>query len=374
MGFNLDKNKLLSSIEKGVKNSSDVISDNDIASSVLEESTKPLDNILSSLNYSTGNSEEDNTMLVHDEEDEEDEEDEVWGSNGLEEPIDDFDMSEEDEDNIQGIEEVDEFDMSEEGDEDEVNTLNNDDFDMSEDEDENENDFDMADDEGTTVVDEGTEKYTKQTVEEDNDDFDMSEDEEYTEQRVEENNYDADFDMSEDEDENENDFDMSEDEEYTEQIIEENNNDDDFDMSEDEEYTEQIIEDNSVVHTVDKVKSVETDILPTSIRSRANKGLKNINSTTVNTNRNSSDTEKGKQTLKVEDKVSIIDKGVKETASEATIKGNVNYEKGMLLLEFLRLNPKIRTEKDVLEYFTKEDLKREIVKGKVLVKKGKLII
>lgn len=56
-----------------------------------------------------------------------------------------------------------------------------------------------------------------------------------------------------------------------------------------------------------------------------------------------------------------------------TIK-EVIYTKGMPLIEFLRENPKIRLETEVLEYYSKETIKESIKKGIVLIKKGKLII
>ena len=53
---------------------------------------------------------------------------------------------------------------------------------------------------------------------------------------------------------------------------------------------------------------------------------------------------------------------------------NIIYSAGMTLIEFLRKNPKARTETDVLKYFTKDALAQELKKGKVLVKRGKLFI
>lgn len=53
---------------------------------------------------------------------------------------------------------------------------------------------------------------------------------------------------------------------------------------------------------------------------------------------------------------------------------NIVYSAGMTIIEFLRKNPKARTETDVLKYFTKDALAQELKKGKVLVKRGKLFI
>lgn len=52
----------------------------------------------------------------------------------------------------------------------------------------------------------------------------------------------------------------------------------------------------------------------------------------------------------------------------------VVFTAGMTLMDFLRKNPKVRLEADVLKYFTKKELDLAKAKGEVLTRKGKLII
>lgn len=53
---------------------------------------------------------------------------------------------------------------------------------------------------------------------------------------------------------------------------------------------------------------------------------------------------------------------------------DVRFNKGMTLVEFLRGNPKIRQESEVLEYFSKEEIKKAIKQGKIMCKKGRIIL
>ncbi|MDM9943994.1 hypothetical protein QVA93_11170 [Clostridioides difficile] len=55
-------------------------------------------------------------------------------------------------------------------------------------------------------------------------------------------------------------------------------------------------------------------------------------------------------------------------------KKNITYKKGMSIREFLKQNPDKRLEKDVLEYFSSEEIQENLKKCKIFKKHGKLII
>ncbi|MFL8710849.1 hypothetical protein Q3304_08785 [Clostridioides sp. GD02377] len=55
-------------------------------------------------------------------------------------------------------------------------------------------------------------------------------------------------------------------------------------------------------------------------------------------------------------------------------KKNIIYKKGMSIREFLKQNPDKRLEKDVLEYFSSDEIQDNLKKCKIFKKHGKLII
>ncbi|HFL3653865.1 TPA: hypothetical protein ACG3P3_001589 [Clostridioides difficile] len=55
-------------------------------------------------------------------------------------------------------------------------------------------------------------------------------------------------------------------------------------------------------------------------------------------------------------------------------KKNITYKKGMSIREFLKQNPDKRLEKDVLEYFSLDEIQDNLKKCKIFKKHGKLII
>ncbi|EQF29686.1 hypothetical protein QEW_4633 [Clostridioides difficile CD160] len=55
-------------------------------------------------------------------------------------------------------------------------------------------------------------------------------------------------------------------------------------------------------------------------------------------------------------------------------KKNIIYKKGMSIREFLKQNPGKRLEKDVLEYFSSDEIQDNLKKCKIFKKHGKLII
>jgi hypothetical protein len=59
---------------------------------------------------------------------------------------------------------------------------------------------------------------------------------------------------------------------------------------------------------------------------------------------------------------------------QQVINPDVDFHKGMKLDEFLRKNPTIRSEKDVLQYYSKEEAQYFIRHGKVYFKKGKFVV
>lgn len=59
---------------------------------------------------------------------------------------------------------------------------------------------------------------------------------------------------------------------------------------------------------------------------------------------------------------------------EVKVEDDIVYKQGMSLYEFLKENPKKRTEEIILQYFNAKDLKALVDSGKVLKKRGKLII
>lgn len=67
-------------------------------------------------------------------------------------------------------------------------------------------------------------------------------------------------------------------------------------------------------------------------------------------------------------------KDEEEAVENKKVDDDVVYKQGMSLYDFLKENPKKRTEEVILNYFNASDLKALIDSGKVLKKRGKLII
>lgn len=83
---------------------------------------------------------------------------------------------------------------------------------------------------------------------------------------------------------------------------------------------------------------------------------------------------KQKEEKEVTINTSTVSNTIKETESKNTEETEVVFDKGMGLVEFLRANPKIRLEKEILSYFKGEEIVSAIRAGKILRKKGKIIL
>lgn len=69
-----------------------------------------------------------------------------------------------------------------------------------------------------------------------------------------------------------------------------------------------------------------------------------------------------------------LEKNKDVTDTDIEVDDGITYDVGMSLYDFLKENKNNRTEEVVLKYYTKNDLEDLLKKGKVLKKRGKLII
>lgn len=225
----------------------------------------------------------------------------------------------------------DEFDMDLD---DEESEEESDEFDMDMDDDEEEDEFDMD-------------------LDGDDSDSDMDSD-------------DSEYDMEEDdEEEDEDEFDMDLDEDDSEEDDSSESADDfdmDFDDDEDSDYP--LTEDIPDSEMESAVFSPSTDIEETEISDTTPFGDREIPDADLDVS--------GLFTKPLKD-----DKGLGVSAStsvkESTELPNddVQFYKGMQVDEFMRLNPRIRGEEELLEYFHIEDLRMAVKYGKINYKRKK---
>lgn len=293
------------------------------------------------------------TEFDMDSDEEESEEDEFGMDSNEEEDSEDdeFDMDSDDEDEFDmDSEDEDEFDMDSEDEED----SEDDDFDMdSEEEEESDDDFDMDSDE------EESEDIEYDMDSEDDEEFDMdSEDDEEAFDMDSED--DDDFDMDSEEEDSEEDnsaFNMdSEDEEDMDSV----EDDSVFDMDSEDEDDLAL---NNVSDNDDSDKVVVES--PSVSEENINSGLDTQNSS----EEFNPHTFKGKSFTPSPSKGKAAST---ENPSTDLDKSSVIHHLGMRLDEFLRKNPEIRSEKDVLGYYDKADIETLVKNGTIFKKKGVL--
>jgi hypothetical protein len=266
---------------------------------------------------------------------------------------DDFPMDDEEDDSEY---EEDEFPMDDE-DEDETSFGDKADFEDEEDE------FPMNDDEED---------------EDEEDEFPMNDDEEDEDEEDE-------FPMNDDEeDEDEQDeFPMNDDEEDEDEFIFDSEEDEDeFPLDADDEFpmdTEEEDEDEFLVDDDEPQHTVTSNSSPLNLTEKEEYRLFSEETPKVSLKQENA----GEESLGSNDNVDasfapingLHVEGKKVDEKEDLKKSDsVEYVPGMSLDSFLRKNPGIRQEKDVLQYFSKDEVQRNIRLGKVLLRKGKIVL
>lgn len=268
------------------------------------------------------------------------------------------------------------------GDEDE---LVNEEFDMDSDE-EDEEELDTDSEEGEFDRD-SEEEELDMNSDEDDEEFDMDSDEEDDEYDMDSDEEDDEYDMDSDEEDEEFDMDSDETEEYdmgdNEEEYDMNSDDEEeeeFDTDDNEEEEEEEFNMNSDEDTEDfdtdsdGVEEVKHKEVTTSPHSRFSTPPSRFNVPSPSPVQS-----KPVVTPVIQSKPVVTPTVDKYIASNPKVEtetenGNAIYHEGMKFDDFLRKNPLIRSEKDVLKYYSKEEVQYFVRTGKVLLKKGRFIL
>ena len=256
------------------------------------------------------------------------------------------------------VEDTEEYEMELDDDEDS-------DFDYSDNDESDEDEFDMdLDDEESEEESDEFDMDMDDEEEEDEDEFDMDLDDEDSDSDMDSD--DSEYDMEEDaEEEDEDELDMGLDDDDSENDDSSESADEfDMDFEDDEESNYPLTEDIPDSEMGSTVFSSSTDIEETEIRDTTPFGGREIPDADLDVS--------GLFTKPLKD-----DKGLGVSTStsvkESTELSNddVQFYKGMQVDEFMRLNPRIRSEEELLKYFHIEDLRMAVKYGKINYKRKK---